>query len=86
MEVAHGNLISPFHWRDRKLTSREMCQIQTFPDDLTIRSRRFVSSRLPYGRSKHSARHCQVADERAFFSLGAERPSLGQQAHVTSSH
>ena len=33
-----------------------------------------------------SRRHCQVADERAFFSLGAERPSLGQQAHVTSSH
>ena len=32
------------------------------------------------------AGHCQVADERAFFSLGAERPSLGQQAHVTSSH
>ena len=30
--------------------------------------------------------HCQVADERAFFSLGAERPSLGQQAHVASSH
>ena len=30
--------------------------------------------------------HCQVADERAFFSLAAERPSLGQQAHVTSSH
>ena len=25
-------------------------------------------------------RHCQVADERAFVSLGAERPSLGQQA------
>ena len=33
-----------------------------------------------------AAGHCQVADERAFFSLGAERPSLGQQAHVTSSH
>ena len=33
-----------------------------------------------------ATRHCQVADERAFFSLGAERPSLGQQAHVTSSH
>ena len=32
------------------------------------------------------AGHCQVADERAFFSLGAERPSLGQPAHVTSSH
>ena len=37
-------------------------------------------------RSCASSRHCQVADERAFFSLGAERPSLGQQAHVTSSH
>ena len=39
-------------------------------------------------RSRHMPwkRHCQVADERAFFSLGAERPSLGQQAHVTSSH
>ena len=35
---------------------------------------------------KLSEGHCQVADERAFFSLGAERPSLGQQAHVTSSH
>ena len=28
---------------------------------------------------KQFRRHCQVADERAFFSLGAERPSLGQQ-------
>ena len=35
---------------------------------------------------KRAYGHCQVADERAFFSLGAERPSLGQQAHVTSSH
>ena len=37
-------------------------------------------------QKQHFARHCQVADERAFFSLGAERPRLGQQAHVTSSH
>ena len=28
-----------------------MCRIQIFPDDLTIRSRRFASSRLSYGRS-----------------------------------
>ena len=39
-----------------------MCQIQTFPDDLTIRSRRFVSSRLAYGRSKHSAPLTQDLD------------------------
>ena len=39
-----------------------------------------------HGRIEASPGHCQVADERAFFSLGAERPSLGQQAHVTSSH
>ena len=39
-----------------------------------------------FARGTLSGGHCQVADERAFFSLGAERPSLGQQAHVTSSH
>ena len=44
------------------------------------------TARLAPGRAEPSGGHCQVADERAFFSLGAERPSLGQQAHVTSSH
>ena len=28
--------------------------------------------------------HCQVTDERAFFSLSVERPRLGQQTQVTS--
>ena len=46
-----------------------------------------VTDAWPLGpRLREFRRHCQVADERAFFSLGAERPSLGQQAHVTSSH
>ena len=47
---------------------------------------RLVEKAEPAPVVRWIGRHCQVADERAFFSLGAERPSLGQQAHVTSSH
>ena len=58
------------------------------PDHTTLSRRgqhlKLTLRRVPRGEPMH--RHCQVADERAFFSLGAERPSLGQQAHVTSSH
>lgn len=34
IQAQPGSAIGPFHWRNRKLTSREMCRIQTFPDGL----------------------------------------------------
>ena len=36
IQAQPGSAIGPFHWRNRKLTSREMCRLQTFPDDLTF--------------------------------------------------
>lgn len=34
IQAQPGSSIGPFHWQNRKLTSREMARLQTFPDDL----------------------------------------------------
>ena len=34
IQAQPGSAIGPFHWRSRKLTCREMCRLQTFPDDV----------------------------------------------------
>lgn len=34
IQAQPGSAIGPFHWTSRKLTSKEMCRIQTFPEDL----------------------------------------------------
>lgn len=31
-----GSAIGPFHWKNRRLSRREMCRLQTFPDDLHV--------------------------------------------------
>ena len=36
IQAQPGSATGPFHWLDRKLSSREMCRLQTFPDDLTF--------------------------------------------------
>src|SRR5262249_44394676 len=32
IQAQPGSAIGPFHWCDRKLSSRELCRLQTFPD------------------------------------------------------
>lgn len=34
IQAQSGSAIGPFHWDNRKLTTREMCRLQTFPDQL----------------------------------------------------
>ncbi|MYF78252.1 MAG: DNA cytosine methyltransferase [Acidobacteria bacterium] len=36
IQAQPGSSIGPFHWHNRKLSSREMCRLQTFPDDVTF--------------------------------------------------
>jgi DNA (cytosine-5)-methyltransferase 1 len=36
IQAQPGSAIGPFHWLNRKLSSREMCRLQTFPDNLTF--------------------------------------------------
>ena len=36
IQAQPGTAIGPFHWRNRRLSVREMCRLQTFPDWLTF--------------------------------------------------
>jgi len=36
VQAQPGTAIGPFHWKSRKLSVRELCRIQTFPDDYQI--------------------------------------------------
>lgn len=35
IQAQPGSATGPFHWRSRKLSVRELCRLQTFPDDVT---------------------------------------------------
>ena len=36
IQAQPGTAIGPFHWNNRRLTSHEMCRLQTLPDDLML--------------------------------------------------
>jgi DNA (cytosine-5)-methyltransferase 1 len=36
VQAQPGASIGPFHWKNRRLSFREMCRIQTFPEGLSI--------------------------------------------------
>lgn len=36
IQAQPGSAIGPFHWKNRRLSAREMCRLQTFPDDYEI--------------------------------------------------
>lgn len=40
IQAQPGSSVGPFHWKNRKLTTHEMCRIQTFPDGLVFDSGR----------------------------------------------
>lgn len=36
IQAQPGPAVGPFHWRNRRLSIRELCRLQTFPDDVRI--------------------------------------------------
>ena len=36
IQAQPGPAIGPFHWKNRLLSHRELCRLQTFPDDVTM--------------------------------------------------
>lgn len=36
VQAQPGSAIGPFHWQNRRLSARELCRIQTFPDDFEV--------------------------------------------------
>ena len=50
IQAQPGPAIGPFHWKNRRLSMRELCRLQTFPDDV-------VSHRCP-GAVQTTTRQC----------------------------
>ncbi|MEW4456978.1 DNA cytosine methyltransferase [Roseibium algicola] len=40
IQAQPGSATGPFHWQNRKLSSRELCRLQTFPDDVVLQGSR----------------------------------------------
>ncbi len=36
LQAQPGPSVGPFHWENRRLSARELCRLQTFPDDVAI--------------------------------------------------
>src|SRR5206468_6143085 len=36
IQAQPGPAVGPFHWKSRRLSTRELCRLQTFPDDVVI--------------------------------------------------
>jgi DNA (cytosine-5)-methyltransferase 1 len=45
IQAQPGPAIGPFHWASRRLSMRELCRIQTFPDDVTVLGSRIAIQR-----------------------------------------
>jgi DNA (cytosine-5)-methyltransferase 1 len=46
IQAQPGAAIGPFHWNNRRLTFRELCRLQTFPDGLTLECGRTEMQRM----------------------------------------
>jgi DNA (cytosine-5)-methyltransferase 1 len=46
IQAQPGTAIGPFHWRNRRLSARELCRLQTFPDGLRFDAGRSEIQRL----------------------------------------
>ena len=45
IQASPGPSTGPFHWRNRKLSVKELSRLQTFPDDLTFDATRTATWR-----------------------------------------
>jgi DNA (cytosine-5)-methyltransferase 1 len=45
IQAQPGPAIGPFHWRNRRLSMRELCRLQTFPDDVVVTGSRVAIQR-----------------------------------------
>ena len=46
IQAQPGSSIGPFHWLNRKLSTQEMCRLQTFPDGLTFNCSRTDAQKM----------------------------------------
>lgn len=46
IQAQPGSATGPFHWKNRKLSTRELCRLQTFPDDVVLTGSRNEIQRM----------------------------------------
>jgi DNA (cytosine-5)-methyltransferase 1 len=56
IQAQPGPAIGPFHWTSRRLSTRELCRLQTIPDDVFISGERGAVQR----QIRNAVRHCWV--------------------------
>jgi DNA (cytosine-5)-methyltransferase 1 len=79
IQAQPGPATGPFHWANRKLSARELCRLQTFPDDIRLRcthaeAQRLIGNAVPSLLAEVLAREigCQLLGDRAV----PRRPTL----------
>ncbi|HKY35315.1 MAG TPA: DNA cytosine methyltransferase [Polyangiaceae bacterium] len=72
IQAQPGPAIGPFHWNNRRLSIRELCRLQTFPDDVKISGSR-VAIQRQLGNAVPSLLAEVVAREIAVQLLGKRR-------------
>lgn len=75
IQAQPGTAIGPFHWKNRRLTMREMARIQTFPDDVEVKGgpsnvQRQIGNAVPSLLAEVLGREIK----RQFFGLDSRRP------------
>lgn len=45
LQAQPGPAVGPFHWNNRRLSRRELCRLQTFPDDVSVGGTRLAAQR-----------------------------------------
>lgn len=45
IQAQPGPSVGPFHWNNRRLSIRELCRLQTFPDDVNVTGNRMAAQR-----------------------------------------
>jgi DNA (cytosine-5)-methyltransferase 1 len=71
IQAQPGPAVGPFHWKNRRLSARELCRLQTFPDDYHINggitaAQRQLGNAVPAALAEVVARkmrRCLLGDE-----------------------
>lgn len=75
IQAQPGSAIGPFHWKSRRLSTRELCRLQTFPDDYEI-----LGGRTEVQRQLGNAVPSLIGEilgreiKRQFFGIGVDAP------------
>lgn len=79
IQAQPGSATGPFHWKNRKLSSRELARLQTFPDDFTFpvsrnEAQRQLGNAVPSLLAEVLAR--EIAVQLLGRSIRAQQPKL----------